>query len=503
LDRFQTSQPQQQLAEIQGPWQATITAAIEVATGKRNPPPLAEYWGQRPVLIRNAFSTNELQKQNIIPTWEDIVSLACYCDDESSSYVEAAESARWIRHVPGDPTSFDVELGPFEREQIQEQIMKTTKKSQKQWKWTLLVNDVDRYHVHLSHWMDSEFSFLPRWRRDDAQISLAGIDGGIGPHVDNYDVFLIQVTGQRQWILGQSTLSVMDERRYLIPNIPVSILRLLEQTISSSDDDIPSFDPVTLSPGDVLYIPPRFVHCGTALTNDCMTLSVGCRAPSASELVARVAERIQDSAMSSAVSRYTDINLFDAVHPHIGPSITMDMKNTMKQLVRSAVDDLLNNETEWDELVGTLTTEAIRYSENAMIPLVEESDAYHELWGKSAKEVLQRVIMLENKAALIRTPGISIAYSQVPRLDKKNDDIHNYNNNNNNLHSNMAYRLFVHGEMWEVDSTHSEAAAILFRCMERGQGLDGTVLSSLIPTLSPLLEDLVERGILRANQRSF
>jgi hypothetical protein len=181
----------------------------------------------------------------------------------------------------------------------------------------------------------------------------------------------------------------------------------------------------------------------------------------------------------------------------------MDMKHTMKQMVRSAVDDLLNNETEWDELVGTLTTEAIRYSENAMIPLVEESDAYHELWGKSAKEVLQRVIMLENKAALIRTPGISIAYSQVPRLDKKNDDIHNYNNNNNNLHSNMAYRLFVHGEMWEVDSTHSEAAAILFRCMERGQGLDGTVLSSLIPTLSPLLEDLVERGILRANQRSF
>jgi 50S ribosomal protein L16 3-hydroxylase len=487
---------QQQLSEIQGPWQA-ITRVEPTTTATCPSLFWAEYWDpQRPVLIRNAFPAHYLQT-DVVPTWDEILSLACYNnhddddDGDEEVYVESAESARWIRHRTGDPTSFDVELGPFEREDILKrmQTARTNKQSHENenetWKWTLLVNDVDRYHLPLAQWMDSEFAFLPRWRRDDAQISLAGNDGGIGPHVDNYDVCLVQVQGQRQWIVGQTTLSVLEERQLLIPDIPVSIVRL--QDTDGSSSTIPCYAPVIVYPGDVLYVPPRFVHCGTALSKDCMTLSVGCRAPSAAELVARVAERIQDSTMPSAVCRYTDDNIHNNNNNNHGPSLTMAMKDKMKQLVRSAVDDLFNNDAEWDALVGRLTTEAIRYSENAMIPLLEESDSYQQLWGKSGKEVLERILRLENKAELIRTPGISIAYSQVPTTINPSDK--------------MAYRLFVHGEMWEVDPIHSETAAILFRCMERGTALDGTILSSLTPSLSPLLEELIEQGILRAHSR--
>ncbi|OEU07303.1 Clavaminate synthase-like protein, partial [Fragilariopsis cylindrus CCMP1102] len=154
---------------------------------------------------------------------------------------------------------------------------------------TLLVNDVDRWFPKLSQWMDRRFnnaadgagSVLPsRWRRDDAQISLSYKSGGIGPHVDDYDVFLIQVEGERTWDVLWDDNS--DER--VSPFL---------QTLQQQRYDHKTATKLTrlhLRPGDCLYLPPRVLHCGTAISSEssnggCMTLSVGCRAPSALELV--------------------------------------------------------------------------------------------------------------------------------------------------------------------------------------------------------------------------
>ena len=94
------------------------------------------------------------------------------------------------------------------------------------------------------------FGFLPRWRRDDAQISIAPVGGGIGPHVDSYDVFLIQAAGTREWRIQPSpTVTVQEEMDQLLPGLSVRILE--------PRDESPDFLSVHLEAGDVLYLPPR------------------------------------------------------------------------------------------------------------------------------------------------------------------------------------------------------------------------------------------------------
>ena len=77
-----------------------------------------------------------------------------------------------------------------------------------------MVNDIDRFYPPLADWIHDTYHFLPHWRMDDGQISLAEQSGGIGPHVDNYDVFLIQMSGTRAWQVGRKELSIKEEMRY-------------------------------------------------------------------------------------------------------------------------------------------------------------------------------------------------------------------------------------------------------------------------------------------------
>jgi 50S ribosomal protein L16 3-hydroxylase len=194
-----------------------------------------------------------------------------------------------------------MQLGPFGESELNDLMMGSEDGDiDTDAKWTLVVNDVDRNVPPLADWMDQEFSFLPRWRRDDAQISLAMRQGGIGPHVDSYDVFLVQSSGQRTWQVGHDKLTVAEEMQALIPDLSVRILQ-------RQNDETSLTSTFTLNPGDVLYIPPRYMHCGISDSDDCMTLSVGCRAPSAGELLARAAQvAVESSDLACAVQRYTD-----------------------------------------------------------------------------------------------------------------------------------------------------------------------------------------------------
>jgi 50S ribosomal protein L16 3-hydroxylase len=198
------------------------------------------YWQKEPLLIRQAFPDFQPELDP-----GDIAGLACE---------ELAES----RLITGSYPEHDWRLryGPFSEADFAEMP---------ECNWTLLVQDVEKHYPPLSG-LISQFDFIPRWRIDDLMVSVAGPGGSVGPHVDQYDVFLIQAEGSRTWAIATS---YEDE---LLPDCELNVLR--------------SFSPEqqwTLQPGDVLYLPPGVAHHGVALDSG-MTWSVGMRAPSAADV---------------------------------------------------------------------------------------------------------------------------------------------------------------------------------------------------------------------------
>jgi 50S ribosomal protein L16 3-hydroxylase len=132
--------------------------------------------------------------------------------------------------------------------------------------WTLLVQGVNHVLPEAQALL-AQFNFIPTARLDDVMVSYAPTGGGVGPHIDSYDVFLLQGAGKRRWHISQQT----DLR--LIPDAP---LRILSHFASEQE--------WVLEPGDMLYLPPNVAHWGVAEDDDCMTYSIGFRAPAAREL---------------------------------------------------------------------------------------------------------------------------------------------------------------------------------------------------------------------------
>ncbi|GAA0472726.1 cupin domain-containing protein [Parasphingorhabdus litoris] len=135
--------------------------------------------------------------------------------------------------------------------------------------WTLLVQAVDHYVPEVAALIEP-FRFIPNWRIDDVMVSFAADQGGVGPHFDQYDVFLIQGSGKRRWQVGGHC----DENSRLIPHDELRLLAEFEAEES-----------FICEPGDILYIPPGISHDGVAMGADCMTYSIGFRAPSRSDLI--------------------------------------------------------------------------------------------------------------------------------------------------------------------------------------------------------------------------
>jgi len=142
--------------------------------------------------------------------------------------------------------------------------------------WTLLVQGLD-LHAPAAHRMLQRFRFVPDARLDDLMVSWASDGGGVGPHIDAYDVFLLQVQGRRRWRVGRVKAPEWE------PDAPLKLLR--------------GFQPEeewVLEPGDMLYLPPRWGHDGVAVGGDCMTCSVGFRVPEADELARDLLQRLGD-----------------------------------------------------------------------------------------------------------------------------------------------------------------------------------------------------------------
>ena len=233
---------------------------------------LHRHWQKAPLLIRQAIPEFASPLSA-----EELAGLACEPEVES----------RLVLEHPGAEPPWSVRQGPFAEADFAGLPASH---------WTLLVQGVNKYLPAVADLLDG-FDFVPGWRIDDVMISYAPAQGSVGPHVDQYDVFLLQGYGHRRWQIAGASVHEAE----LIPDVPLRILRTFE----------PDQEWV-LEPGDMLYLPPGVPHHGVAL-DDCMTFSVGFRAPAAAELVGLFYDEV--AAGLREHERYADPDLEVPAHP--------------------------------------------------------------------------------------------------------------------------------------------------------------------------------------------
>ena len=252
-------------------------------------------WQKRPLLIRNPW----VQWRNPLEP-DELAGLAC----------EEGVESRLIRRE-GD--HLVMESGP-----LPESRFADLGAGPEVAPWTLLVQAVDHHAPDVAALIEP-FRFVPDWRIDDVMVSYATNGGGVGPHYDQYDVFLIQGLGRRRWRVGPRCDAAT-------PLIPHEDLRLIADFEATGD--------WVLEPGDILYVPPGFAHEGTAIGDDCMTYSIGFRAPSRAELVEGWSEHQADSMAED--DRYADHDLAMQAHPG---EITAPALDRLHAMVLDALSD--------------------------------------------------------------------------------------------------------------------------------------------------------------------
>lgn len=228
---------------------------------------LREFWQKKPLLIRGAFAA-----------FRDFVSSVSLRElalrDDVLSRLVVVRDSEWT-----------VTQGPLRARDF---------KGLKHAQWSLLVQGIDQL-LPQGKALLQQFDFIPHARLDDLMVSFAPKGGGVGPHFDSYDVFLLQGQGHKRWQI--SAQADTD----LIPDAPLRIL----QRFQPEQEWI-------LGPGDMLYLPPRYAHYGVAL-NDCLTYSIGFRAPSAQELGTQFLSHLQERL--DLVGMYADPDLQTQAHP--------------------------------------------------------------------------------------------------------------------------------------------------------------------------------------------
>ncbi len=261
---------------------------------------LAEYWQKKPLLIKQAISnfTGLLSP-------EELAGLAC--EDDVQSRIVQQKGEKWL-----------LKNGPFD----DADFSKLPKKD-----WTLLVQSVNHYLPEATALLQ-QFDFIPHARLDDLMVSYAPDGGGVGPHFDSYDVFLLQGQGKRQWRISKQTdLTLVD-------GAPLRILK--------------NFDTAQewlLEAGDMLYLPPQLAHWGIAVSNgieDCMTYSIGFRAPKNQELASEFLGFMQDKLAQEHLQltgMYQDADLALQNHPaEISNAMINKVSDNLKKIVWSDSD---------------------------------------------------------------------------------------------------------------------------------------------------------------------
>ncbi|SFC95389.1 50S ribosomal protein L16 3-hydroxylase [Pseudomonas citronellolis] len=309
---------------------------------------LRDYWQKKPLLVRQA-----------IPGFESPLE----ADELAGLSLEDSVESRIVLEHGNTP--WEMRRGPFSED---------TYKELPERDWTLLVQAVDQFVPEVAGLLE-HFKFLPSWRIDDVMISYAAPGGGVGPHFDNYDVFLLQGHGRRRWKVGQ----LCDADSPMLQHADLRILADFQQS-----------DEWVLEPGDMLYLPPRLAHYGIA-EDECMTYSVGFRAPSAAEVLTHFTDFLAQ--FLSDEERYSDAGMAAVQSGEDQHKIQRDALDRLKNLLQEHMSDerlLLT----W---FGQFMTEP-RYPELVAGEEIDDTDLRQAL---------------EDGAVLVRNPSARLAWSEV------------------------------------------------------------------------------------------
>ena len=243
---------------------------------------MKRHWQKKPLLIRQALP-------NMTPLIERAKLLAMVESEEVESRLIVRKGAHWT-----------LKKGPMGRKSLP---------SFKTPDWTVLVQGVD-LHNDVVHSLLQQFRFVPDARLDDLMISYATDGGGVGPHFDSYDVFLLQAHGQRRWRIGRQKKFELQE------GVPLKILKEFRPEAE-----------FVLNPGDMLYLPPGYAHDGIAV-GECMTYSVGFRAPRSAELASGLlmglSEEMAEDCSAAADALYQDPHQVAAIQDASVPKALQD-----------------------------------------------------------------------------------------------------------------------------------------------------------------------------------
>jgi len=271
---------------------------------------LKNYWQKKPLLIKNA-----------IPNFVSPIT-------ESDLFIIAQNEeavSRLIEHKQG---IWQVKYGPFKKSDLPKKTNIP---------WTILVQNINHYFPFAESFLNL-FKFIPYARLDDLMISYATKKGSVGPHFDSYDVFLFQAQGAREWKISDQKKFTLDKQ---------SSIKIITNFKSKNS--------WVLKPGDMLYLPPNIGHWGISQSDDCLTYSIGFRAPGTFEIQSKFLDFIQDHLITNENEIYKDPNLTPQKNP-------AEISSNMTKAMRNIVDRLRWDKSSINHFIGQLLSEPIENS---------------------------------------------------------------------------------------------------------------------------------------------
>ncbi|CAM2812586.1 cupin domain-containing protein [Legionella worsleiensis] len=343
---------------------------------------LKEYWQKKPLVIRSALPgfINPLSP-------DELAGLALEEDMESRIVFETTDKAN----------QWHLKRGPFA-----ESAFSSLPKDH----WTLLVQGVDKV-VPEVYALLNHFDFIPQWRLDDVMISYATQHGSVGPHYDNYDVFLYQAQGRRKWSL---TAKNCTPENY-IPNLELRIMR-----------EFDTEEEVILEEGDMLYLPPHIGHYGISLSDDCMTYSFGYRSYQGQELLDSLGEFLSENGQFKTLYHDPDWSC---------QKDTSELTPPAWQQAQKLLHQLIDDENVIKSWFGCFATQLDHQAEQQLATPLEEDE-----WGN-----LDEFISELKQNDLMRDPSCRFAYLS-------NDDTN-------------QPRLYINGCIWETQGVSAELLRLI------------------------------------------
>jgi len=271
---------------------------------------LKNYWQKKPLLIKNA-----------IANFESPIT-------ESDLFTIAQNEEAVSRLIEHKQDSWQVKYGPFKKSDLPKKTNIP---------WTILVQNINHYLPFAESFLNL-FKFIPYARLDDLMISYATKKGSVGPHFDSYDVFLFQAQGIREWKISDQKKFTLDKK---------SSIKIITNFKSKNS--------WVLKPGDMLYLPPNIGHWGISQSDDCLTYSIGFRAPATFEIQSKFLDFIQDHLITNENEIYKDPNLAPQKNP-------AEISSNMTKAMRNIVDRLRWDKSSINHFIGQLLSEPIESS---------------------------------------------------------------------------------------------------------------------------------------------